>query len=72
MTEPIKGVAQVSRIQTLADGGIRWTIDAPETAIYQSAALMELKRGGIAFDYVLTPRTDNDSDDIWQGVDDAE
>lgn len=36
--------AIVARVQTLADGGIRITLDLPETAIPQAAALMECKR----------------------------
>jgi hypothetical protein len=36
--------ASVSKIQTLIDGGIRVTLDLPETAISQAAALMEIKR----------------------------
>ena len=36
--------AIVARVQTLADGGIRITLDLPETAIAQAAALMECKR----------------------------
>lgn len=36
--------AIVARVQTLADGGLRITLDLPETAIAQAAALMECKR----------------------------
>ena len=32
------------RVQTLVDGGIRISLDLPETAIPQAAALMECKR----------------------------
>jgi hypothetical protein len=39
--------AQVAKIQTLADGGLRLTLDMPETAIQQAAMLMECKREGI-------------------------
>jgi hypothetical protein len=35
-------------VQTLADGGIRLTLDMPETAIPQMAMLAETKREGIA------------------------
>lgn len=34
----------VASVKTLADGGIRITLDLPETAIAQAAALMECKR----------------------------
>jgi hypothetical protein len=36
--------AQVVKVQTLADGGIRLTLDLPETAIFEAAQLMECKR----------------------------
>ena len=36
--------AIVYRVQTLADGGLRVTLDLPETAIPQAAMLMECKR----------------------------
>ena len=39
--------AQVAKVQTLADGGVRVTLDLPETAITQAAMLMECKREGI-------------------------
>lgn len=37
-------VASVYKIQTLVDGGIRLTLDLPETAITQAALLMECQR----------------------------
>ena len=40
--------AEVNKVQTLADGGIRVTLDLPESAIQQAAMLMECKREGIA------------------------
>jgi len=36
--------AVVWKIQTLVDGGLRITLDLPETAIAEAAALMECKR----------------------------
>ncbi|MDP1547397.1 MAG: hypothetical protein Q8L87_15410 [Anaerolineales bacterium] len=39
--------ATVEKVQTLADGGIRITLDLPEDAIAQAAALMACKREGI-------------------------
>lgn len=39
--------AQVAKVTTLADGGIRITLDLSETAIAQAAMLMECKREGI-------------------------
>lgn len=40
--------AEVVKVQTLVDNGIRLTLDLPETAITEAAVLMELKRKGIA------------------------
>lgn len=44
MSEPIKFNAIVYKVQTLVDGGLRVTLDLPETAITQAALLMECKR----------------------------
>ena len=43
----IKFDAIVYKVQTLADGGIRLTLDMPETAIPQMAMLAETKREGV-------------------------
>jgi len=40
----IKFSAVVYKVQTMADGGLRITLDLPETAIPQAAMLMECKR----------------------------
>jgi hypothetical protein len=40
--------AQVQAVKTLADGGLRVTLDLPETAIDEAAQLMRLKRDGAA------------------------
>lgn len=69
MTDTIAGNAEVVKVQTLADNGIRLTIDLPETAIFQAAALMELKRNGIAFGYEFNPISSNE--DAWSDVPDA-
>ena len=39
--------AEVNKVQTLADGGIRITFDLPETAIKQAAMLMACKVDGV-------------------------
>jgi hypothetical protein len=44
----IQVIASVARIVTLADGGIRATLDLPEDAIQVAAWLMECKRRGVA------------------------
>lgn len=48
--EPIRFVAVVQKVQTLADGGLRITLDLPETAIMQAAELMVCKRDGVVLD----------------------
>ena len=47
MAEPVTFKAQVACVQTLADGGIRITLDLPESAIEQAACLMAFKRWGV-------------------------
>jgi len=47
MTEPITTTVIVARIQTMADGGLRFTFDAPETETFQAAQFMECKRFGV-------------------------
>ena len=47
----IRFEAIVYKVQTLADGGIRLTLDLPETAIPQMAMLAETKRDGIPLEF---------------------
>jgi len=42
----IRFPAQVYKVQTLVDGGLRVTLDLPETALDAAAALMMVKRVG--------------------------
>jgi len=39
--------AVVQKVQTLADGGLRFTFDASETEVLAAAELMEAKRLGV-------------------------
>ena len=39
--------AQVYKVQTLADGGVRVTLDLPETTIPEMAMLAECQRFGV-------------------------
>ena len=55
MSEPITFPAQVVKVQTLADGGLRLTLDLPETAILEAAHLMECKRQGVAGEVEYRP-----------------
>lgn len=49
--ETINFWATVARVQTLADGGLRVTLDLPEDAIMQVAQLMECKRVGMVLNF---------------------
>lgn len=44
-TATIEFAAVVAQVRTLADGGLRVTLDLAEDAVYQVAWLMEVKRG---------------------------
>ena len=46
--------AIVYKVQTLADQGLRLTLDLPETAIPQAAMLMECKREGIPLKFTAS------------------
>jgi hypothetical protein len=50
--------AIVYKLQTLADGGIRLTLDLPETAIPQMAMLAETKREGIPLEFTAKVRVE--------------
>jgi hypothetical protein len=45
--ELIAFIAAVNKVQSLSDGGIRVTLDLPETAVPQAALLMECQRLGL-------------------------
>ena len=64
MAEPIRFYASVQKIQTLADGGLRATLDLPEQAIMAAAELMACKRMGVVVDVVVTAR-EQESGDEW-------
>lgn len=55
--ETIKFDAVVYKLQTLADGGIRLTLDLPETSIPQMAMLAETKRQGVPLSFEATAST---------------
>lgn len=54
-TEPVTFEAAVSKVTTLADGGIRITFDLPEDAIIAAAWLMECKREGVVLQVTCKP-----------------
>ncbi len=49
--EKIVFVAEVYKVQTLIDGGVRVTLDLPETAIPQMAMLAEVRRQGLVLQF---------------------
>lgn len=57
--EPIHFVAAVQKVQTLVDGGIRLTLDLPETAISAMADLVAAKVSGRILDVTCEPRDPN-------------
>ena len=57
----IRFIATVARVQTMADGGLRFTFDVPETAIMQAAQLMECKRFGAVLSIVCLPDVRDES-----------
>jgi len=67
--EPIEFTAQVARVQTLADGGLRFTLDAPESCVMQAAELMTCKRFGVVLKVRCSAmETGSDPvDDIYDG-----
>lgn len=50
--------AVVNKVATLTDGGLRITLDLPETAIAEAARLMECKRGGVVLRVACAPLTE--------------
>jgi len=55
MTDAIRFQAQVQKVQTLADGGIRLTFDLAETAIETATAMMEAKQRGALLEVAAVP-----------------
>jgi len=51
----IKFTAVVSKVQTLADGGIRVTLDLSEQDIKQAGELMQAKQAGAILEVVALP-----------------
>lgn len=60
MTNKITFSATVAKVQTLADMGLRVTLDLPEDAVMQVAQLMECKRAGVVLLVSVDPLPEND------------
>jgi hypothetical protein len=58
--EPVCFDATVAKVQTLADFGLRLTLDLPETAIVAAAQLMTLKRLGVVLHITISTVVTND------------
>ena len=54
-TDKISVVGQVYKVQTLVDGGIRVTIDLPETAVNVMAQLAKYQINGMAIRLLIEP-----------------
>ena len=50
MSEPIKCIGVVYKVQSLAGNGIRVSIDLPDSAIMQAAMFMECQRMQVVLD----------------------
>ena len=55
MPDPIVFIATVYKVSTLVDGGLRVTLDLPESAILEVARLMECKRTETALRITVIP-----------------
>jgi hypothetical protein len=61
MAEPIRVTMEVARVQTLADGGTRWTFDLSEGHALESATLIVCKEQGALLEATLTPKFRDDA-----------
>jgi len=55
VAETIEFQGAVYKVSTLCDGGIRLTLDLPETAIAAAAMLMECQRQGVVLNVSAEP-----------------
>lgn len=53
--EAITFMAQVYKVQTLVDGGIRVTLDLPETDIKSMTELVKVKQAGAVLEVAAVP-----------------
>ncbi len=56
----VKFWAEIAKVQTMADGGLRVYFDLPEGAVEQAAILMQYKRLGVVADVTVIPRQDDE------------
>ena len=55
MTDAIRFQASVSKVTTLADGGIRLVLDLPETAIDTAPTMMQVRQAGAVLEVAAAP-----------------
>lgn len=53
-TKHIQFPCQITKVQTMGDGGVRLTLDLPETATVLMSMLASIQVGGFALSGVLT------------------
>lgn len=53
--EVIRFVAEIYKVQTLVDGGLRLTLDLPETAVDVVTKMIECKRQGGLLEVAAVP-----------------
>jgi hypothetical protein len=61
LSEPIRCIANVYKVSTLADHGIRVTLDMPESEIMQAAMFMECQRMAVVLEIEATAKEYNNS-----------
>ena len=65
VSDVIEFVAEVYKVQTLAtDGGVRVTLNLPETAIMQMAQLAECQRFGVPVRVTCEPISEGEFDPV--------
>lgn len=55
MSDSIRFKAVVNKVQTLADGGLRLTLDLSESEIKTATAMMECKQRGAVLEVAAVP-----------------
>jgi hypothetical protein len=58
--DPIRFVAAVQKVQTLVDGGIRVTLDLPESAVLTMAELAAIHVHGVSVKVEISPEDDRE------------
>ena len=53
--DAIRFTAQVAKVTTLVDGGIRITLDLPETAIETATKMMQVRQAGAVLEIAAVP-----------------